>query len=114
MVEALDSDYVERARLSGVPELRLVFVHALPSALIPMLNGLAQWVAGIISGVVVIEAVFKYPGIGLELVRSISGREIPVVQAIAFLAAFAVIFTNLLADLSILALDPRVRRASNG
>ena len=114
MVEALDSDYVERARLSGVPELRLVFVHALPSALIPMLNGLAQWVAGIISGVVVIEAVFKYPGIGLELVRSISGREIPVVQAIAFLAAFAVIFTNLLADLSILALDPRVRRDSNG
>ena len=114
MVEALDSDYVERARLSGVPEWRLVIVHALPSALIPMLNGLAQWVAGIISNVVVIEAVFKYPGIGLELVRSLASREIPVVQAIAFLAAFAVIFTNLLADLSILALDPRVRRASNG
>jgi peptide/nickel transport system permease protein len=114
MVEALDSDYVERARLSGVPEWRLVIVHALPSALIPMLNGLAQWVAGIISNVVVIEAVFKYPGIGLELVRSLASREIPVVQAIAFIAAFAVIFTNLLADLSILALDPRVRRASNG
>ncbi|WP_418595762.1 ABC transporter permease [Ponticoccus sp. (in: a-proteobacteria)] len=110
MEDALGSEYIERARLSGIPEWRLILVHALPAALIPMLNGTAQFVAGIISGVVVIEAVFKFPGIGLELVRAISQREVPTVQAITFLAAFAVIFGNLLADVSVLALDPRARR----
>lgn len=113
MVEALASEFVERARLSGVPEWRLVVGHALPAALIPMLNGTAQFVAGIISGVVVIEAVFKFPGIGIELIRSVAQREVPTVQAITFLAAFAVIVSNLLADVSILALDPRVRRTRN-
>lgn len=114
MIEALDSEYIERARLSGVPQWRLVIVHALPSALIPMLNGTAQFVAGIISGTVVIEAVFRFPGIGLELIRALAQREIPTVQAIVFLAAFAVILSNLLADIAILALDPRVRRSSHG
>ncbi|MCY3873565.1 MAG: ABC transporter permease [Rhodobacteraceae bacterium] len=114
MLEALASEFVERARLSGVPEWRLVIVHALPVAVIPMLNGTAQFVAGIISGVVVIEAVFRFPGIGLELIRAIIQREIPTVQAITFLAAFAVILGNLLADIAVLALDPRVRRPSNG
>jgi len=113
MVEALASEFIERSRLSGVPEWRLVIIHALPAALIPMLNGTAQFVAGIISGVVVIEAVFKFPGIGIELIRSVSQREVPTVQAITFLAAFAVIVSNLMADISILALDPRVRRAKN-
>ena len=114
MVDALASEYVERARLCGVPEWRLVVVHALPAALIPMLNGSAQFVAGIISGVVVIEAVFKFPGIGVELIRAVSQREVPTVQAITFLAAFGVILSNLLADVAVLALDPRVRRQSHG
>ncbi len=114
MVDALASDYVERARLSGLPEWRLVVVHALPAALIPMLNGTAQFVAGIISGTVVIEAVFKFPGIGVELIRAIAQREVPTVQAITFLAAFAVILSNLLADIAVLGLDPRVRRKSHG
>ncbi len=114
MIEALDSDYVERARLSGLPTWRLVLVHALPVALIPMLNGTAQFVAGVISGVVVIEAVFRFPGIGLELIRAVAQREVPTIQAITFLAAFAVILGNLLADIAVLALDPRVRRAADG
>ena len=114
MVEALESEFVERARLSGLPEWRLVVVHALPFALIPMLNGTAQFVAGVISGTVVIEAVFKFPGIGVELVRAVAQREVPTVQAITFLAAFGVIISNLLADIAILALDPRVRRSVHG
>lgn len=114
MIEARDSDYVERARLSGLPEWRLVLVHAMPVALIPMLNGTAQFVAGVISGVVVIEAVFRFPGIGLELIRAVAQREVPTIQAITFLAAFAVILGNLLADIAVLALDPRVRRTANG
>ena len=114
MIEARDSEFVERARLSGLPEWRLVLVHALPAALIPMLNGTAQFVAGVISGVVVIEAVFRFPGIGLELIRAVAQREVPTIQAITFLAAFAVILGNLLADIAVLALDPRVRRAADG
>ncbi len=114
MIEALDSEFVERARLSGVPEWRLVITHALPAALIPMLNGTAQFVAGIISGTVVIEAVFRFPGIGLELIRAVAQREVPTVQAITFCAAFGVILANLLADIGVLALDPRVRRKANG
>lgn len=114
MLDARDSEFVERARLSGLPEWRLITVHALPVALIPMLNGTAQFVAGIISGVVVIEAVFRFPGIGLELIRAVSQREVPTIQAITFLAAFAVIVSNLLADIAVLALDPRVRRSSHG
>jgi len=113
MLEALDSDFVERALLAGLPEWRLVVVHALPIALVPMLNGTAQFVASIISNVVVIEAVFRFPGIGLELIRAIAQREVPTVQAIAFMAAFAVIVSNLLADIAILALDPRVRRRAD-
>jgi peptide/nickel transport system permease protein len=115
MVEALNSDYVERARLAGVPTWRISIKHALPSAMIPMLSGTATFVAGLLSGSVVVEAVFKYPGAGGELLRAISQREIPTVQAIAFLAALAVIVANLIADLAILALDPRVRtRFQNG
>lgn len=111
MIEALESDYVERARLAGVPQWRISLIHALPSALIPMLNGTATFVAGLISGTVVIEAVFKYPGIGVELLRSLSQREIPTIQAITFIAALAVVAANLIADIAILVLDPRVRRS---
>lgn len=110
MVDALGSEFIERARLAGVPEWRLVVRHALPVAIIPMLNGTAQFVAAILSSVVVIEAVFRFPGIGLELIRAVSQREVPTVQAITFLAAGAVILSNLLADIALLALDPRVRR----
>jgi peptide/nickel transport system permease protein len=110
MIDALSSEFIERARLSGVSKLRIALVHALPIAVIPMLSGTAYFVAGLISGTVVIEAVFKFPGVGLELLRSLAQREIPTVQAIAFMAAFAVVFTNLLADLAVLLLDPRVRR----
>lgn len=114
MIDALASDFVERAQLSGLSRLRIALVHALPIAVIPMLSGTAYFVAGLISGTVVIEAVFKFPGAGLELLRSLAQREIPTVQAIAFMAAFAVVAANLLADLAVLLLDPRVRRGGGG
>jgi peptide/nickel transport system permease protein len=110
MIEALATDYAERARLAGLPTWRIALVHVLPAAVIPMLNGMAQFVAGLLSGTVVIEAVFKYPGAGVELLRALSQRELPTIQAIAFLAALAVVAANLLSDLAVIALDPRVRR----
>jgi peptide/nickel transport system permease protein len=111
MVDALASDFVERLRLTGVPEWRVVFVHALPAAIVPGLTAMALYAAALVSGIVVVELVFAYPGLGQELVRGVTRREVHVVQAIALCSAAIVVTLNLLADLSILALDPRTRRA---
>ena len=113
LIEALDSDYCERARLSGASEWRVVVRHALPTALVPMLSATAQFISGLISGGIVIEFIFGFPGIGQELVQAISTRDIPTVQAIALFGGAAVVLCNLFADLMILALDPRVRRRSH-
>lgn len=109
-IEVLNSDYVERARLAGVPDLRLVLRHALPASVIPALNSAALYVAGLLSGLIVVEKVFSYPGLGLVLIKAIHRREVPVVQAIALTAALCVIILNLLADMAIIGLDPRARR----
>lgn len=113
LIETLEGDFAERARLCGASEWRIVLVHALPAALVPMLSVTAQFVSALISGGIVIEFIFGYPGIGLELVQAISTRDIPSVQAIALFGATAVVACNLAADLMILALDPRVRRRAH-
>ncbi len=108
-IETMNSDFVERARLSGVPEFRIVLRHVLPASVIPTLNAMALYVAGVLSGLIVVEKVFGYPGLGIELIEAVDTREVHVVQAIAFLGAVLVVFMNLLADFAIIALDPRVR-----
>jgi peptide/nickel transport system permease protein len=107
--ETMNSDFVERARLSGVPEHRIVFRHVLPASVIPTLNASALYVAGVLSGLIVVEKVFGYPGLGIELIEAVDTREVHVVQAIAFLGALLVVLMNLLADFAIIVLDPRVR-----
>lgn len=111
MVEALATDFVERLRLTGVPEWRIVFLHALPAAVIPSLTAMALYAAALVSGIVVVELVFSYPGLGQELVRAVTRREVHVIQAIALLSAGLVVLFNLFADLAILALDPRTRQS---
>jgi len=108
-IESMNSEFVERARLSGVPERRIVFRHALQASVIPVLNSVALFIAGLLNGLIVIEKVFGYPGLGLELIDAVDKREVPLVQAITFLAAVLVIVMNTLADLAIIVLDPRVR-----
>ena len=108
-IETMNSDFVERARLSGVPERRIVFRHVLPASVIPTLNAMALYVAGVLSGLIVVEKVFGYPGLGIELIEAVDTREVHVVQAIAFIGAALVIVMNLIADFAIIALDPRVR-----
>ena len=111
MVEALASDYVERLRLAGIPEARIVLIHALPAAIIPSLTALALYAASLVSGIVIVELVFAYPGLGQELVRAVTRREVHVIQAIALCSAAVVVAANLAADFAILALDPRTRQA---
>lgn len=109
LIEALSSDYVERARFTGLGELRLILRHALPASVIPALNSAALYVAGLLSGMVVVEKVFAYPGLGMILLQAVDKREVPTVQAVSLLAALAVVTMNLLADLAVVALDPRAR-----
>jgi peptide/nickel transport system permease protein len=111
MIEVMAADFVERLHLSGIPRWRIVWLHALPAAVIPGLSAAALYAASLVSGVVVVELVFAYPGIGAELVRAVTRREVHVVQAIALAAAVCVVMFNLAADLGIAALDPRTRRA---
>jgi len=108
-IEAMNCEFVERARLSGIPEKRIIFRHALPASVIPSLNSMALFIAGLLNGLIVIEKVFGYPGLGLQLIEAVDKREVHVVQAITFIGAVLVIGMNLLADLSIIILDPRVR-----
>jgi peptide/nickel transport system permease protein len=112
-IEAMNCEFVERARLSGVPERSIIFRHALPASVIPSLNSVALFIAGLLNGLIVIEKVFGYPGLGLQLIEAVDKREVHVVQAITFLGAVLVIGMNLLADLSIIILDPRVRSHKN-
>jgi peptide/nickel transport system permease protein len=108
-IESLNSDYVERARLAGASDLRLVLRHALPASVIPALNSAALYVAGLLSGIIVVEKVFAYPGLGLVLIQAVEKREVAVVQAISLVAAVIVIGMNLVADAAVMALDPRAR-----
>jgi len=112
-IEAMNCEFIERARLSGIPESRIVFRHALPASVIPSLNSVALFIAGLLNGLIVIEKVFGYPGLGLQLIEAVDKREVHVVQAITFLGAVLVIGMNLLADLSVIILDPRVRSHKN-
>lgn len=112
MISVLASDFVERARLAGLSEWRVVLRHALPVAAIPALAATAQFVAALVSGLLVIEIVFNYPGLGVRVVEAIGSRDVGVIQAIGFLAALGVLATNLLADIAIIALDPRVRSST--
>ncbi len=108
-IEALNSDYVERARLAGASRLRIILRHALPASVIPALNSAALYVAGLLSGIIVVEKVFGYPGLGLVLINAVEKREVAVVQAVSLIAAVIVVAMNLLADAAVMALDPRAR-----
>lgn len=109
VIDAMASDYVQMATLRGVPYWRIVFRHALPNALLPAINIIALTVAWLLGGVVVVEVVFNYPGLGRLLVDSISGRDLPVVQAITLIVAATYVAINLIADILSLALNPRLR-----
>lgn len=108
-IESLNSDYIERARLAGASEWRLVWRHALPASVIPALNSAALYTAGLLSGIIVVEKVFAYPGLGLVLINAVEKREVAVVQAVSLVAAVIVIGMNLVADAAVMALDPRAR-----
>lgn len=109
IINLLASPYIEMARLKGISPLRVIVVHALPNALAPIINVIALNLAYLITGVVVIEVVFVYPGIGQLFVDSVKLRDIPVVQACCLIFAAAYILLNLTADIMSIISNPRLR-----
>lgn len=111
MIDVMISDYVNMARLKGVPAWRIVFRHALPNAMLPTINIVALTIAWLLGGVVIIESVFNFPGIGTMMLNGISDRDLALVQAIAIILAAIYVFVNLAADIATLLLNPRLRTA---
>ena len=111
MIDVMVSDYVQMARLKGVPALKIVFKHALPNAMLPTINIIALTITWLIGGVAIIETVFNYPGIGKLMINAIADRDFALVQGIGIILACVVIAVNLIADLLSLVLNPRLRTA---
>jgi peptide/nickel transport system permease protein len=109
MIEVLESDYVEMARLKGMSERLVVWRHALPNALAPAIQVTALNLAYLAGGIVVVERVFGYTGIGSALVDAVAARDFPVVQAVAMLIAAVYVVLNLAADVSTILVSPRLR-----
>ncbi|MGH9302952.1 MAG: ABC transporter permease [Acidimicrobiales bacterium] len=111
MVEALESDYVEMARLKGVPVWRVVLVHALPNAIAPVVQVIGLNFLYLAGGIVIVEYVFNYPGVGQALVNSVEVRDIPMIQFIVVVLAAFYVFMNILTDVIALLATPRRRIA---
>lgn len=110
MAEVLDSGYVEMARLKGVPERTVILRHAVPHAIGPVAQVIAIQLAWLAGGVVVVEFLFRYPGIGQALIDAVTYRDVQVVQAITLLVAIVYIVVNLLADIVGIATNPKLRK----
>jgi len=109
MLDVLGSEYVKLARIKGMPEQTVIWKHAFRNALIAPLTAAGAIFAGLITGAVILENVFAWPGIGRLLVTAVSGRDFPVVQGITVMVALVVLLINLLVDLTYAYVDPRIR-----
>jgi peptide/nickel transport system permease protein len=111
LLEVLDSDYVELARLKGIPEPVVMRKHALLNAIVPGIQVVALQLAWLAGGVVLVEVLFSYPGIGRQLVDSVRNHDVPMVQALTIIIAAVYIIVNLVADILSILLTPRARTA---
>ncbi|WP_346899414.1 ABC transporter permease [uncultured Roseibium sp.] len=109
IINLLASPYIEMARLKGVPPWRVIVKHALPNAWAPIINVVALNLAYLITGVVLVEVVFVYPGIGQLLVDAVAKRDFPIVQACCLIFAATFILLNLAADIGAILTNPRLR-----
>jgi peptide/nickel transport system permease protein len=109
MVEVLRQNYIRTARLNGLYEKRVILVHALKNALMPTVTLLTNNIGWLIGGIVIVETVFAYPGVGQLLIHAITYRDMPLLQATAMLVSSVYIGASILSDLLYMYLDPRTR-----
>ncbi len=112
MLESLDAEFVKLARAKGVPEWKVVWVHVFRNGLLPVMTFMAIWVGTAVSGSVVTEVVFDWPGIGNLFLSAILARDFPIIQAVVGMVAVAVLSANLIVDLLYGVVDPRIRLAT--
>ncbi len=108
-IEILESEYISMARLKGLPERVVIWRHAMPNAMVPATQGTALQLAWLAGGIVAVEYLFGYPGIGSALISAITNRDIPVVQAITLILAAVYVLLNLTADIITILVTPRLR-----
>jgi len=111
MVEVLESEYVTMARLKGLSNRTVIWRHAVPNAIVPAIQVSALQLAYMAGGVVVVEYVFSFPGIGASLVDAVGNRDVPVVQTLTIIIAAVYVVVNLVADLITIVATPRLRTA---
>ena len=111
VIEVMQTTYVRTAILKGLPKRRVIFRHVLPNAMLPTITIIAQNIGWMLGGLIIVEHVFAYPGLGQLVLSSIQTRDVPLLQALALLIAATYAMSNLVADLSYAALDPRIRVA---
>jgi peptide/nickel transport system permease protein len=109
MIEVLRQDYIRTARAKGMPETRVILRHGLRNAILPVIAMIGLDVGIFMSGVVVVENVFGWPGIGQLMWQAIQSLDIPIIMGITTVTAFFIVAGNLLADLIAPAIDPRIR-----
>jgi peptide/nickel transport system permease protein len=111
MLEVLDSEYVKLARLKGVAERRVVWLHALKNALVPVVTFAGIYLSILLTTAIVVETVFAWPGLGRLAYDGITSRDFPVIQAVVLTAAVIVAAVSLVVDCFYAVLDPRIRNA---
>jgi len=109
MITTIGEDYVVAAQAKGLPNRRVILSYAARNALLPQLQGFGLAVGFVVSGALVMEIVFSYPGIGLLLLNAVTSNDYPLMQAIFLVITFAVLLANLIVDLIIVFVDPRAR-----
>lgn len=109
LLDIMSSDYIEAARARGLTENRVVLVHALVNILVPVTTALGLQLGALLSGTVVIETVFSWPGVGRLLITAILNRDYPVVQAAVIVIAAIFVLVNFFVDMSYSYLDPRIK-----
>jgi peptide/nickel transport system permease protein len=109
MLDTLDTEYIKLARIKGLPERIVIWKHALRNALIAPLTTAGMLFANLITGAVVIETVFNWPGIGRLVYNGVIARDFPVVQAVVIMVASIILIVNLLVDILYAYIDPQIR-----
>jgi peptide/nickel transport system permease protein len=114
MITTTGEDYVVAAQAKGLHDRRVIFTYAARNAILPQLQGFGLAIGFVVSGALIMEIVFSYPGIGLLLLNAVTSEDYPLMQAIFLVITFAVLIANLVVDLIIVLFDPRVRARETG
>jgi peptide/nickel transport system permease protein len=112
MLEVLSADYVRVARAKGLTEKRVVYLHALKNAFIPLLNVIGLIFAALLGGAVVTEQIFNIPGVGRLLIQAVGRRDVPLVQGTVLVIAAIYVLVNLVVDILSAVIDPRLRSSA--